>query len=93
MLDKKEVLCEIIFKDHKLDVPTSRIGIINVSQLNKLPKYSNPFIIFKERYNSPILRSDIIEIIIHREEKKIVVDNIKSNIIKHVNIKDKGKIS
>ncbi|MFX1365781.1 MAG: hypothetical protein ACFFCE_02970 [Promethearchaeota archaeon] len=93
MINTKEVLCEIIFKDHKIDVPTSRIGIINIYQLNKLSKNSNRFIFFKERYNSPILRSEIIEIIIHRDEKKISVDNIKSNIIKYVNVKDIGKIS
>lgn len=72
---------------------TSRIGIIDESQLNLFYSNSNSFIVFKEKYNSPILRSDINEIIIHRNGKKISIDNLNSNIIKHLKTKDNAKVS
>lgn len=93
MKNVKEVLCEIIFNDHKLWVITTRIGTIEESQLKNLSTNSNDFLIFKEKYNSPILKSDIKEIIIHRDDRKIYVDEGNSRIIKHIKSQDKGKIS
>ncbi len=93
MKNEKEVLCEIIFKDHKLGVITTRIGTIDESQLITLSKNSHDFLIFKEKYNSPILKSDIKEIIIHRDKQKISVDDANSKIIKYIKSQDKGKIS
>lgn len=93
MKNVKEVLCEIIFKDHKLGIITTRIGTIDESQLKILSTNSSNFLIFKEKYNSPILKSDIKEIIIHRDKKKISVDEANSKIIKHIKSQDKGKIS
>ncbi len=93
MKTEKEVLCEIIFKDHKSGVLTSRLGRIDEYQLSLISTNSNSFIIFKEKYNSPILKSDINKIIIHREDKRISVNNVNSSIIKHIKSKDKGKVS
>ena len=93
MKDVEEVLCEIIFKDHKLGVITTRIGTIDESQLKMLSTNSSNFLIFKEKYNSPILKSNIKEIIIHRDKKKIFVDEASSKIIKHIKSQYKGKIS
>lgn len=93
MKNEKEVLCEIRFNDHKSGVLTSRIGRIDESQFNLFSTNSKNFIIFKERYNSPILKSDIKEIIIYRENKKISINNENSSITKHIKSKDKGKIS
>ncbi|MCK4381187.1 MAG: hypothetical protein KAW51_08635 [Candidatus Lokiarchaeota archaeon] len=93
MKNEKEVLCEIIFKDHKLEVISTRIGTIDDTQLITLSTNSNDFLIFKEKYNSPILKSDIIEIIIHRDDRKISVNEVNSRIIKHIKSQDKGKIS
>jgi len=89
----KEVLCEIIFEDHKLGVITTRIGTIDEYQLKLLSTNSSNFLIFKEKYNSPILKSNIKEIIIHRDKKKIFVDEASSKIIKHIKSQYKGKIS
>ena len=89
----KEVLCEIIFEDHKLGVITTRIGTIDEYQLKLLSTNSSNFLIFKEKYNSPILKSDIKEIIIHRDKQKISVDEANSKIIKHIKSQYKGKIS
>lgn len=88
-----EVLCEIIFKDHKSGNLTSRIGRINESQLTRFCTNSNEFIIFKERYNSPILKKDIEEIIIRRNDRKISIKEENSIIIKYLNSQNKGKIS
>ncbi len=93
MKNLKEVLCEIIFKDHKLGIITTRIGTIDEYQLKLLSTNSSNFLIFKEKYNSPILKSDIKEIIIHRDKKKISVDEANSKIIKYIKSQDKGKIS
>lgn len=92
MINKKELLCEIVFNDHKTGVLTSRIGIIDESQLSLFSSNSNRFIVFKEKYNSPVLKSEINEIIIHRNEKKISIDKLNSNIIKHLKAKDNAKI-
>jgi len=88
MKNVPDVLCEIIFKDPKLGILTSRIGMIDKSILKLYSTNSNDFIIFKERYNSPILKSDIIDIIIHYEGK-ISINNINSRI----KSQNKGKIS
>lgn len=93
MKNLKEVLCEIIFKDHKLGIITTRIGTIDETQLITLSTNSNDFLIFKEKYNSPLLKNDIIEIIIHRDDRKISVNEVNSRIIKHIKSQDKGKIS
>lgn len=93
MKNETEVLCEIIFKDHKLGVITTRIGTINETQLITLSTNLNDFLIFKEKYNSPILKSDIIEIVIHRDDRKISVNEVNSRIIEHIKSQDKGKIS
>ena len=89
----KEVLCEIIYEDHKLGVITTRIGTIDEYQLKLLSTNSSNFLIFKEKYNSPILKSNIKEIIIHQDKKKIFVDEASSKIIKHIKSQYKGKIS
>ncbi|MFX0002850.1 MAG: hypothetical protein ACFE9C_02255 [Candidatus Hodarchaeota archaeon] len=88
-----DVLCEVIFKDHKLDILTSRIGTIDEFQLRKFTTNSNEFIIFKESYNSPILKKDIKEIIIHRNERKISIKEKDSTITKSLKIQKKGEIS
>ena len=93
MKNEKEVLCEITFKDHKLGVITTRIGTIDETQLITLSTNSNDFLIFKEKYNSPLLKNDIIEIIIHRDDREISVTEVNSKIIKHIKSQDKGKIS
>ncbi len=93
MKNEKEVLCEIIFKDHKLGVITTRIGTIDETQLITLSPNSNDFLIFKEKYNFPLLKNDIIEIIIRRDDRKISVAEVNSKIIKHIKSQDKGKIS
>jgi len=93
MKKKSEVLCEIIYRDHKLGIITSRIGIINEAQLNMYSTNYNEFIIFKERYNAPIFKSDIEEIIIHQDNRKISVNKENSKIIKFIEFQNKGKIS
>jgi len=93
MKNENQVLCEIIFQDHKLGVLTTRIGTIDETQLRTFSTNPNNFLIFKEKYNSPILKSDIIEIIIHRVGRKIFVNKLSSRIIKHIKSQDKGKIS
>jgi len=93
MKNKEIILCEIIFKDHKLGVITSRIGRIHKSQLSLSSLESNGFIIFKEKYNSPILKSDITDIIIHQDDRIIDINKVTSGFIKHSNSQNKGKIS
>ena len=93
MKNENQVLCEIIFKDHKLGVITTRIGTINETQLRSFSTNPNNFLIFKEKYNSPILKRDIIEIMIHRVEEKMSVNKASSRSIKHIKSHDKGKIS
>ena len=88
-----EVLCEIIFFDHKYNCLTSRIGIIDESQLINYPKNLNGFIIFKEKYNAPILKSDIKEIMVHQEIKLNSFEIEDSGINKYVKIRRTGKIS
>lgn len=88
-----DVLCDIIFKDSKLGILTSRIGRVDHSQLKMYSKNSNKFIIFKERYNSPILKTDIREIIILRDDRKVSVINEDSKTIKRIRSRRSGKIS
>jgi len=87
------VLCEIIFKDHISGILTSRIGKINESQLTRFSTNLNDFIIFKEHYNSPILKEDIIEIIIYQNDRKIAIKKKNSTIIKYLITQKKCKIS
>lgn len=88
-----EVLCEIIFTDHILGHLTSRIGIIDEFQLRRYSTNSNDFIIFKEKYNSPILKADIKEIIIHRDNRQTQFNKEDSRISKHMKSQNTGKIS
>jgi len=88
-----EVLCEIIFADHILGHLASRIGMVNEFQLRKYSTNSNDFIIFKEKYNSPILRADIKEIIIHRDNTQTQFNKEDSKIRKHIKAQSTGKIS
>jgi hypothetical protein len=44
MKQPSDMLCEIIFRDHKLGVITSRIGKINESQFTDLSTNSKSFI-------------------------------------------------
>jgi len=93
MKKAKDPLCEIIFKDPKLGILTSRIGRIDQSQLNIYSTNSNDFIIFKEQYNSPILKQDIKEIVILQDNRKISINEASSRILKYRREKNKGKIS
>lgn len=88
-----EVLCEIIFTDHKTGVITNRIGRIDKSQLSGFSSNTNDFIIFKETYNSPILKENIKEIIILRDIRQKSVNKVNSKLIKHAKSKNIGKIS
>ena len=88
-----EILCEIIFKDHKSGILTSRIGRIDESQLTKFSTNSSDFIFFKSSYNSPILKKDIVEIFIHRNNSKRSSKDVNSIIVKYLNLKKTGKIS
>lgn len=85
------ILCEIIFKDSISGILTSRIGKINESQLKRFSTNLNDFIIFKEHYNSPILKKDIIEIIIYRNDRKIAIKKKDSTIIKYLITKKKAR--
>jgi regulatory protein YycI of two-component signal transduction system YycFG len=89
----EEILCEVIFKDHKSDISTSRIGKIDEFQLTNFSTSSNEFIMFKESYNSPILKKDIKEIIIYRNDRKIAIKEKDATIIKSLKIQKKGEIS
>lgn len=93
MKKPSDVLCEIIFRDHKSGIISSRIGKINKSQLTFLSINSNNFIIFKDSYNPPILKTDIQQIIIHHNNSKIPIDKEDSIIIKYLNSQKTGKIS
>ena len=93
MKKKLEFLCEIIYADHRSGHITSRIGKINKYQLRTYSKNSNDFIVFKEKYNFPILKTDIKEIIVLRDDSYIPVNKTSSRTIKYMKIKESGKIS
>jgi len=93
MKKQSDVLCEIIFRDHKSGIITIRTGKINKSQLTYSSPTSNNFIIFNESYNPPILKTDIQQIIIHHDNNKIPIEKEDSIIIKHLNSQKKGEIS
>ena len=93
MKKKSEVLCEIIFKDHKLGCLSSRIGKIDEIQLSTFSTNSNDFIIFKERYNPPILKTDIIEIIINIDYKQIQLKKEDSRTSKYIKSQSTGIVS
>ncbi|MFX0023563.1 MAG: hypothetical protein ACFE9S_14650 [Candidatus Hermodarchaeota archaeon] len=93
MKKSSDVLCEIIFRDHKSGIITSRMGKITKSQLTYLSKTSKNFIIFNESYNPPILKTDIQHIIIHHENSKIRIEKEDSTIIKYLNSQKTGEIS
>lgn len=93
MKKKSELLCEIIFTDHKLSILTSRIGTINESQLSNYSTNSKDFIIFKESYNPPIFKNDIRKIIIHQDYRNLPINEGNSKIIKSIKSQNKGKIS
>jgi hypothetical protein len=92
MKKSKDILCEIIFEDNRLGLLTSRIGKIDPQQLKALATNSDGFVIFKEKYNPPILKTDINQIIIHRDDRKMSIIKSNSGILKHIKSKDKGKI-
>ncbi|MFX1566797.1 MAG: hypothetical protein ACFFCV_00360 [Promethearchaeota archaeon] len=93
MKNKSEVLCEIIYIDHKYNRLTSRIGTVNKHQLNDYSKNSNDFIIFNEKYNAPILKSDIKEIIIHQDNRptSFKIEDLRIN--KYTKVQRTGKVS
>jgi hypothetical protein len=93
MKKQSGVLCEIIFRDHKSGIITSRIGKINKSQLTYLSTTSKNFIKFNESYNPPILKTDIQQIIIHHDSSKIPIEKEDSIIIKYLNSQKKVEIS
>ena len=93
MRNKYEVLCEIIYVDHKFNRLTSRIGTVNERQLNYYSKNLNGFLIFKENYNTPILKSDIKEIIIHHDNRQTTFKLEDSRINKYVKVQRTGKVS
>ncbi|UCC19241.1 MAG: hypothetical protein JSV62_14235 [Promethearchaeota archaeon] len=93
MNKKSDVLCEIIFTDHKLNILISRIGTINEAQLSNFYTNSREFIIFRESYNPPIFKNDIKEIIVHQDRGKIYTNESSSKIIKYVKAQNKVKIS
>jgi hypothetical protein len=93
MKKQVEVLCEIIFRVNKSAILTSRIGRINTSQVIEFSTNSKDFIIFKEHDNPPILKTDIEQIIIHREEKNISIKEEDSMIIKNLDPQRIGEIS
>ena len=93
MKKSSEVLCEIFFTDHKLGFLTSRIGRIDDSQLKNYSRNLNEFIIFKETYNSPILKTDIKDIVIHQNDSESSIKGVNSRIIKNIKSHDKAKIS
>ncbi len=88
-----EVLCEIIFFDNKYHCLTSRIGTIDDSQLLNYAKNLNGFIIFKEKYKAPILKSDIKEIIVYQNIKQDSFEIEYSGISKYVKFQRTVKIS
>jgi len=92
---KKELdnLCEIIFTDHKLGCLKSQIGWIDNLQLETYSTNINDFVLFKERYNPPILKTDIKEIIIHRDNRQTQLNEEDSIISKHTKTQSTGKIS
>ena len=93
MQNNLENLCEIIFTDHKSGYLTSRIGMIDEFQLRKFSEDSNKFIIFKEKYNPPILKSDIEKIIIYRDKKTAKINKADSRILNLMKSQNSGKIS
>ncbi len=93
MKKPEELLCEVVFRDYKSGILTSRIGRINKFQLTKFSTNSNDFIVFKESYNSPILKTDIQQIIIHRNDRKILNEKKDLIIIKYLNSQKTGEIS
>jgi tetraacyldisaccharide-1-P 4'-kinase len=93
MKKQSDVLCEVIFRDHKSGIITSRIGKINKSQLTYLFTTSKNFIKFNESYNSPILKTDVQRIIIHHDDSKLPIEKEDSIIIKYLNSQKTGEIS
>ncbi len=93
MKKQSDMLCEIIFRDHKSGIITSRIGKINKAQLTNLSTTSKNFIKFNESYNPPILKTDIQQIIIHHDNSKITIEKEDSIIIKYMNSQKTGVIS
>ncbi len=86
-------LCEIIFKDHKTGILTSRIGKIDEYQLTDFSTNSKDFIIFNESYNSPVLKEDIKEIVIHRNKEKLPIKEVNTINIKYLKTQKTGEIS
>jgi hypothetical protein len=93
MKRKLELLCEIIFIDHKLGCLVNRIGRIDEHQLTTYSTNSNDFIIFKERYNFPILKTDIKEIIIHQDNRQLQIKKEDLKVNKYIKSQSFGKIS
>jgi len=76
MISNNEVLGEVLFSDHRSGILTSRIGIIDISEIQDLENNSKLFIMFKECYHPPIYKPDIKEIIIYPQKGQF---NIKEN--------------
>jgi hypothetical protein len=56
-------------------------------------KNLNDFIIFKEKYNAPILKSDIKEIIIHRDSRQTSLKLGDLRVNKYTKLQRSGKVS
>jgi hypothetical protein len=93
MRKSAEILYEIIFRDHKSGILTSRIGRIDNTQIAKFSTNSNHFIEFKDSYNSPILKLDIQKIIIHHNDKKIPIEKEDFIFSKYLKSQKTGEIS
>ncbi|MFX1388947.1 MAG: hypothetical protein ACFE9Z_02660 [Promethearchaeota archaeon] len=93
MTKSKVKLCEVIFRDPKLGILTSKIGTINDSQLHFNLKDLDKFIIFNEKYISPILKSDIQQILVYQDDPKINNKQEISKVYSHSITKVPGKIS
>jgi hypothetical protein len=93
MKKQSDVLCEVIFRDHKSGIITSRIGNIDKSQITYLSTTSKNFITFKESYNPPILKTDIQQIIIHHDDSTISIEKEDLIISEYLNSQKTGEIS
>ena len=84
MDNKIEVLCEVIFSDPKSGTETSLIGMIDKLKLITFSKGSEEFLIFKERYNPPIPKSDVREIKLYREDVICSDRKVGSSLTKYL---------
>ena len=84
MVEKFEVLCEVIFSDPKSGVLTSLIGKIDENKIISFLSDSEDFLIFRKRYHPPILKKDIKEIMIYFENKQKNSMQESSRLLKRI---------